>query len=275
MATWAVILLGAWQSKFYFLGFVAVTIAFIAYVLVRDTPASCGLPVIEDYKKDYLELNDQEVSEKLKTSDIFLRYIWGNKLLWYIAFANIFIYLVRYGVLDWAPTYLKEVKGYSLEESGWAYFMYEYAGIPGTLLCGWMSDTLFKGKRSPATIMYMLFVLLAVVVYWKNPPGHFWIDQFALIAIGFFIYGPVMLIGVFALDLVPKNVAGTAAGFTGLFGYLGGSVFANIALGFILERWQWNGGFMVLVTACVLAILLMLPTWRQEIIHSKGLNLEK
>ncbi len=272
MATWAVLLFSTWQSKFYFLGFVAMAIAFIAYVLIRDTPASCGLPKIEDHKKDYVELNKKEFPETLKTRDVFLKYILGNKLLWYIAIANIFIYLVRYGVLDWAPTYLKEVKGYSLEESGWAYFMYEYAGIPGTLLCGWLSDTLFKGRRSPATIMYMLFVLLAVVIYWKNPPGHFWIDQFALVAIGFFIYGPVMLIGVFALDLVPKNVAGTAAGFTGLFGYLGGSVFANIALGFILERWQWNGGFMVLVTACVLAILLMLPTWRQEILLTKRLK---
>jgi len=35
-------------------------------------------------------------------------YILPNKLLWYIAFANVFVYLLRYGILDWAPTYLKE-----------------------------------------------------------------------------------------------------------------------------------------------------------------------
>ena len=39
----------------------------------------------------------------------------------------------------------------------------------------------------------------------------------SLIAIGFFIYGPVMLIGVQALDLAPKNAAGTSAGLTGFF----------------------------------------------------------
>ncbi|KRF51663.1 hypothetical protein ASG97_07195 [Bacillus sp. Soil745] len=53
------------------------------------------------------------------------------------------------------------------------------------------------------------------------------IDIISLIAIGFLIYGPVMLIGLQALDLVPKKAAGTAAGLTGLFGYLGGSVAAN------------------------------------------------
>jgi OPA family glycerol-3-phosphate transporter-like MFS transporter len=33
-----------------------------------------------------------------------------------------------------------------------------------------------------------------------------------------------MLIGLHALDLVPKKAAGTAAGLTGLFGYFGGAV---------------------------------------------------
>ena len=44
-------------------------------------------------------------------------YILPNKLLWYIAFANIFVYLLRYGILDLAPTYLKEVKAFSLSKS--------------------------------------------------------------------------------------------------------------------------------------------------------------
>ena len=32
-----------------------------------------------------------------------------------------------------------------------------------------------------------------------------------------------MLIGLYALELAPKKAAGTAAGLTGLFGYLGGA----------------------------------------------------
>ena len=45
-----------------------------------------------------------------------------------------------------------------------------------------------------------------------NPQAVDWFtDYAALIAIGFLIYGPVMLIGVHALDLVPKKAAGTAA----------------------------------------------------------------
>ncbi len=265
MSILGISLFGAWQSNFYFPGLIALVIAFMAYWLVRDTPQSCGLPPIELYKNekqtDYKPVFEEELSAKR----IFLDYVLNNRALWYIALANVFVYLVRYGVLDWAPTFLKEAKGFSLNESGWAYFAYEYAGIPGTLICGWMSDKVFKGRRAPATVIYMVLVLVAVIVYWKNPAGNPWIDNLALIAIGFLIYGPVMLIGVHALDLVPKKAAGTAAGFTGLFGYLGGAVFANVAIGHVVDNWGWDGGFFILTAACVLAILFTAFTWRGEL----------
>lgn len=255
---------GSWQSKFYFPGFIALVVALVAYILIRDTPQSCGLPPIEkyknDYTKDYSEAHEKEFSGK----EIFFKYVFTNRLLWYIAFANAFVYLVRYGVLDWAPTYLEEAKGFSLKESGWAYFAYEYAGIPGTLLCGLLSDKVFGGRRAPATIIYMVLVLASVILYWQNPPGNPLIDNIALILIGFLIYGPVMLIGVHALDLVPKKAAGTAAGLTGLFGYLGGALFANIAMGYVVDAWGWDGGFIVLVASCILSILFTALTWGRE-----------
>jgi OPA family glycerol-3-phosphate transporter-like MFS transporter len=263
-ANWSVIMFGVWQSKLYFPGAVAVILAIMTYLLVRDTPQSCGLPPIEEYKNDHSNPLQLEDNESMSTQEIFKAHILNNRLLWYIAFANVFIYLVRYGVLDWSPLYLERVKGYSLKESGWAYFAYEYAGIPGTLLCGWISDKIFKGRRAPATIIYMMFVLLALIVYWKNPPGHAWVDQLALVTIGFFIYGPVMLIGLFAIDLVPKNAAGTAAGLTGLFGYLAGAVFANMLMGYILYKWGWEASFILLILSCVLSMVCMIPTWKRE-----------
>lgn len=260
---------GMWQAKLYFPGIIAILIAIIAYLLIRDTPQSCGLPPIEEFKQDYANDYTASHEKELSTRQILFDYVLVNKLIWYIALANAFIYLVRYGVLDWAPTYLKEAKGFSLKDTGWAYFLYEWAGIPGTLLCGWLSDKIFKGRRAPATIIYMLLVTVAVWVYWKNPPGNPLIDNIALVAIGFLIYGPIMLIGVHALDLVPKKAAGTAAGLTGLFGYLGGAIFANSAMGYIVDKWGWDGGFKVLIAACILAVVFTAFTWKREINYLK------
>ncbi len=264
LAILGVSIFGDWHSKFYFPGIVAIFVALLAYLLVRDTPQSCGLPNIEKYKNDYPPNYSEKQEKEFSAKDIFLTYVLKNKVLWAIAFANAFVYLVRYGVLDWAPTYLEEAKHFSISETGWSYFLYEYAGIPGTLLCGFISDKVFKGKRAPASILYMLFVTVAVFVYWKNPPGNPLIDNIALISIGFLIYGPVMLIGVHALDLVPKKAAGTAAGLTGLFGYLGGALFANIAMGFVVDSFGWDGGFIVLLAACILSIVFIALAWKQE-----------
>lgn len=260
----AIELFADWHAQLYFPGLLALVFALIAYVFVRDTPQSCGLPPIEQYKNDYPKSYSADQEKEFSAKEIFFKYVFNNRMLWYIAFANAFVYLVRYGILDWSPTFLKEAKGFSLNESSWSYFAYEWAGIPGTLLCGLISDKVFKGRRAPATIIYMVLVLVAVLVYWKNPPGNVWIDITALIAIGFLIYGPVMLIGVQALDLVPKKAAGTAAGLTGLFGYMGGALFANIAIGFVVDAWGWDGGFEVILAACVLSIFFTALTWHRE-----------
>jgi len=253
-----------WHSAFYVPATVAIFIAVFVVLTLRDTPQSCGLPPIEEHRNDFPANYSTDHEQELSTKDIFMRYVLNNKLLWYIAVANAFVYLIRYGVLDWAPTYLSEVKQFTVNESSWAYFMYEWAGIPGTLLCGWISDNWFNGRRAPAGILFMFLVVIAVVVYWLNPAGNPAIDMAALLAIGFLIYGPVMLIGLYALELVPKKAAGTAAGLTGLFGYLGGAVVANIALGYTVDHFGWDGGFVLLVGGGLIAILLIALTARQE-----------
>ncbi len=73
-----------------------------------------------------------------------------------------------------------------------------------------------------------------------------------------------MLNGVFALDLVSKKAAGTAAGFTGLFGYVGGSVSANALFGYAVDRGGWDAGFSIIAGACVVAIILTALTVRAE-----------
>ncbi len=74
----------------------------------------------------------------------------------YRFFANAFIYFVRYGVLDWAPMYLEQVKHMDLANSSWSYFAFEIAGIFGTILCGWLSDKVFK--RPSCSGYYYLYV---------------------------------------------------------------------------------------------------------------------
>ena len=281
MATYGAAWFGSWfygaQHEMYFLigtfAFPAATalfIALLAYILLRDTPQSCGLPSVEKWRNDYPKNYSEKSEETLSAKEIFFQHVLNNKFLWFIALSNAFVYMVRYGCLDWAPTILTE-KGIDLKSAGWAYFAYEFAAIPGTLLCGWLSDKLFHGRRALPTMIFMALVGAFILMYWV------FIDDLtmviiALIGIGFFIYGPVMLIGVQALDLAPKNAAGTAAGFTGFFGYFfGTAILANIVIGAVSQAVGWNWTFALLLGACVLAIVFMGFTYKEEqyLVHKK------
>lgn len=258
LATLGIFLFGTWHSIFFFPALISIILAIITFFLLQDTPQSCGLPPIEEYKNDYPDKHVEENKKSFK--EVFSKYILHNKFLWYLAIANIFVYFIRYGVVSWAPTYLTAMKGFSKEGSRWAYFLYEWAGIPGMLVSGYLSDKLFRGRRAPATILFMVFVILAILVYWFNPAGNLLIDNLALIAIGFLIYGPVMMIGLQAADMVPREATGGATGLTGLLGYLIGSAGAGAFMGLMVDLYGWDGGFVALVGACILAIIFLLLT---------------
>lgn len=253
-------LFGDWGAKFYFNAMVAAAIAIGVFFLLRDTPQSCGLPPIEVYKNDYRPDYSAEHEENFTYRQIFFEHVLNNRYLWAIAVANAFVYFVRYGVVNWIPTYLETAKHFSFQQSSLGWSLYEYAAIPGTIACGWVSDKVFGGRRAPATILFMALTLVAVVVYWFNLNGPLWIDYAALIAIGFLIYGPIMIIGLHALDLVPKKAAGTAAGFTGFFGYVFGSAIAGTGVGWIADHFGWNGVFITMVACCVLTIVFSAMT---------------
>jgi OPA family glycerol-3-phosphate transporter-like MFS transporter len=261
LAAFGVALFHDWGAIFYFNAAIVAVIAILIMFLLRDTPQSCGLPSIEEYKNDYPPDYSAAQHERVFTfKEIFLGYVLNNKYLWAIAVANAFVYFVRYGVVNWIPTYLQTAKGFSFQQSSKAWAAFEYAAIPGTILCGWISDKVFKGRRAPATILFMALTLVGLIVYGSNRHGPLWIDMAALIAIGFFVYGPIMLIGLHALDLVPKKAAGTAAGFTGFFGYAFGSAIAGTGVGWIADHWGWGGVFTTMIVCCVLTMIFSAMT---------------
>lgn len=251
-------------GTFLFPAAIAVLVAIVAWLLIRDTPQSEGLPSIEKWRNDYPKNYSAKSEEVLTTREIFFKYVLNNKFLWYIACANAFIYMVRYGSLNWAPTILMQSGGFDFKSAGWAYFAFEIAAIPGTLFCGWLSDKVFKGRRAIPTIIFMSAIIVFLVLYWQFYT-NLTMAIVCLIGIGFLIYGPVMLIGVQALDLAPKNAAGTAAGLTGFFGYFfGTAILANMLIGYVADVAGWDWTFVLLIAACLMSIFFMALTYKEE-----------
>ena len=117
----------------------------------------------------------------------------------------------------------------------------------------------------------MVITALGAFIYWQAGPiatalGIEYITAVtaALIITGFGVYGPVAMISIQAIAIVPKNAAGTAAGFMGLLGYLIGDAFlSKIAFGRIVESgangWELTfiGFFLASVIAALICFLAM------------------
>lgn len=272
----------SWRAVFVFPSAMALLLALFCWWALRDTPQSCGLPAIDKYRNDIPVQKEMSSDKKIPAKELFLKYIFKNKILWLIALANVFVYLIRYGIGDWAPTYCEEAGLLSSEQSKMAFSLHNYAGVPGMILIGWISSKVFKGRCAPANVIYMVLVLLSVLLYWKAlPVASFFTSALgtdpdatrvtvvysALIAIGFFIYGPVALIGVQAVNLVPKNAAGTAAGFVGLFGYLiGDALLSKVLIGAVADNVSlgWGATFWIFIAASILAAVFSATTWKKE-----------
>ncbi len=229
---------------------------------LRDTPESLGLPSIEKYRDDYGSLTAAEVEQEKtpSTKELLYQYVLCNPLIWMLAVAYFFVYVVRIGVNDWSALFLVESKGYSQMSANGCVSFFEIGGFVGSLTAGWVSDRLFRAQRGPVNVLFAVGMLLSIGCFWVVPPGFVWLDYTAMFFIGFTVFGPQMMIGMAAAELSHKKAAATATGFTGWIGYFGGA-FAGYPLGKLAQDFGWDGFYYAMAGCCLLSILLLIPLW--------------
>ena len=245
-----------WQAGvFIFPAIIAMVISILMWINAKDTPESVGLPPIDEYRNDYEDLEKADNANKMSPKEILMKYVVKNKFVWYLCIANAFVYLIRFGVINWVPIYLTTVKGFTKTEAHAAYSIFEAMAIPSSLIVGLLSDKLFKGKRMPLCVFSMVGVVIGTLVYWQA--SNILVVSAAVSIIGCLIYVPQFLIGLSAMELVPKFAIGTTVGMCGLFGYLGGSLVANAAIGVIVDRSGWDGCFILLLAGGILSTIFL------------------
>ncbi len=243
-----------WRTSFYVPAVIAVLVAFFLAERLRDTPESLGLPPVEVWRGDTKTSAGVSVatgSESFRS--ILFDHVLKNPEIWLLAIANFFVYLVRYGAMDWAPTFLVEVKHSTVANASYKTALFEIAGIAGSVLAGRLIDTHFRNHRALVNVIYMVLLVFAVWGFWMIPTGHPWLECFSLAAVGFLVYGPQMLVGLCAADAGGKYAAATASGFTGLFGYIG-SIASGVGTGLLVDRFGWVGGFAFFTVSALIGV---------------------
>nr|AAA27186.1 transporter protein pgtP [Salmonella enterica subsp. enterica serovar Typhimurium] len=215
-----------WQSASYIVpACVAVIFALIVLVLGKGSPRKEGLPSLEQMmpeEKVVLKTkNTAKAPENMSAWQIFCTYVVRNKNAWYISLVDVFVYMVRFGMISWLPIYLLTVKHFSKEQMSVAFLFFEWAAIPSTLLAGWLSDKLFKGRRMPLAMICMALIFVCLIGYWKSE-SLLMVTIFAAI-VGCLIYVPQFLASVQTMEIVPSFAVGSAVGLRGFMSYIFGA----------------------------------------------------
>ena len=248
---------GAWKWCFWIPSAIAFAGAIGLVVFLRDTPSSVGLPELEG-----TESKEKKPAPKGAEHRAFLmKHVFRNPLIWILGFANFFVYIVRFSVLDWGPSLLSQSKGVSMEHAGWLVAMFEIAGIVGMLFAGWATDKWLKGRAHRTCVFCMAGAALFVFLFWQLPSdAPVWLLFTTLCAAGFCIYGPQALIGIAAANQATKNAAATANGLTGLFGYAS-TVVSGVGLGYVAQHYGWNWAYVGILAMALVGMLVFLMMW--------------
>ena len=250
---------GAWQWAFWIPAVIAVAGVVFIIITLRDTPRSIGLPELSGTGAREPGENKKESSAEFKA---FIRKkVFMNPMIWGLATACFFVYIVRFAVLDWGPTFLQESCGLSSSMAGWTVAIFELFGITGMLLAGWISDHVFGGRSQRTCVICMAGVILFISIFFAlhasaNPIALLLI----LAAAGFFLYGPQALIGVIASNHATRRAASTANGVIGFVSYIS-VVVSGVGFGWISDNFGWKWVFITMIVMAVIGLLILLTMW--------------
>jgi len=256
-----------WRYAMYLPGMIAIVVGLFIINRLRDNPKRVGLPPIEKFRNDYPDEKAKEDVDKeknLSPRQILVEHVLKNKFIWVLAVSYFFVYIIRTAINDWIQLYLMEEKGYTLMLAGSCVFWFEIGGIFGSLAAGYLSDTVFKGRRGPVNVLFSVGIIATLFALWFVPSASLILVSTVMFFFGFLIFGPQMLIGMAAAELADKEAAGTATGFAGLFAYTGAAC-AGWPVGRITQDFGWPGFFLLLSICACVAVLLLLPLWSKRV----------
>ena len=263
-ASWAlagfVVGMFGWRFAFVVPPIVFIIVAIQWYINGRNAPEELGLPTVEECHDGVMEQKDCQKDEHLGFK-YTINTVLSNPRIWMVGFSLFGLNIIRYGFMDWAPTYMFEIEKATISTAAYKALAIPLAGSLGALFAGWASDKFFKSRRAPIMVI-MLAGLMGLTILYPQLKHFHWIwSLLCLIAIGFTIYGPhVMICATIPMDYASRKATASAAGFIDGFGYFGAAL-TGVISGFLIDNYGWNAAFYFWVVGVFMAIVLMAFQW--------------
>jgi MFS family permease len=244
-----------WRSPFFVFGVLGVVWALIWFWYYRDTPEEhSGANRAE---RELIYSSTRPARPKIG-SPIPWRRILSSSTLWYISLMY-FCYGYCLSVyLDWFPSYLKNFRGFSLQEMGFYASLPLLAGTVGDIAGGWISDMLlrFTGdiRRSRKLVAIVGFVVAGAGIL----PATFTANPELCVAFSCVaVFGLELTVGVaWAIPLdIGGDYAGSVSSVMNMCGNIGGAI-SPALFAYLVRAYGWNVPFLVGSALCAIAAVL-------------------
>ena len=249
--------LTSWQMCFWVPAAISLFGVFFIIVTLRDTPKSVGLPELPKVEG---ELDDEAGKDKKEWRKFLMHKVFLNPIVWVLAITDLFVYVVRFAILDWGPSMLQDM-GLSKALSGWTVAIFEVAGCLGMIFAGYISDKLFKSRSQRVCAIEMVLVALCLVALHFIQDLHTPVLFLIVLALaGFFLYGPQALLGVVASNEVSKKAASSAVGIIGFMSYVS-TLITGYPLGKFADNFGWHPIFILMAGFAVVGFIIIATLW--------------
>ena len=217
-------------GMFIFPSVIALGIAFVTYYLGKGDPRELGWTRAEEiFDEPVAEADRRETDSKWS---LVKKHVLFNPFVWILCVSNIFVYVIRIGVDNWAPLYVSEQFNWSRGDAVNTIFYFEMGALVASLMWGYISD-LLKGRRAIVAVGCFIMIVFALMGY-RYSTSVFMINA-SLVALGLLIFGPQLMITIALVDFVPKNAVSVTTGLSGCFAYLLGDSIAKVYLAMIAD----------------------------------------
>lgn len=249
--------LTSWQLCFWVPATISLFGILFIFTTLRDTPKSVGL---KELPKVEGELDDEKSKDKKEWRKFLVNNVFKNPVVWILALTDLFVYVVRFAILDWGPSMLQDM-GLSQALSGWTVGIFEVAGCLGMIFAGYVSDKFFKSRSQRVCAIEMVLVALCLVALHFIQDMHSPVLFLIVLALaGFFLYGPQALLGVIASNEVSKKAASSAVGIIGFMSYLS-TLITGLPLGLFADKFGWHPIFILMAGVSMIGFILIVTLW--------------
>ncbi len=233
------------------LGFVWLLFWLRAYRLPENHPG------VNQAELEYIRSDRDEKDQEAKIS-------WSQALehkeTWGFALAKFITDPVWWFYLYWLPPYFYKVRGFDLQQIGWAlpavYLMADVGSVAG----GWVSGYLIRRgwDHAKARKMAMLLCVTCMPVAATAVLAHSAVLAVALVSLATAGHqGWSANLYTTTSDVFPKKAVASVTGIGGCAGALGGFLFSAVIPGYVITHFGYTPVFLVMGTFHIIGLLVV------------------